>query len=119
MWAYKARKDPTHSGRVVVIVDEGCNSATDLLVSYLAENRDDVRIVGRPTGGAVGGAGGYAVLRHSDARVHYPVTRWFSTNGRLLEGAGTKPHVWIEHTFDTVLRRVDPFLEAALREARR
>jgi C-terminal processing protease CtpA/Prc len=110
---------PVYAGRLLVLINEHCFSATDNLCACLADLHPNVRFVGRPTNGGTGGPTVIAKLKHSQADVQFCVLQVWSPAGRLIEGRGTKPDVPVQWTRADVIEKRDPDLAAALWEAQR
>lgn len=105
-----------YSGRLVVLINEGCFSTTDCVLRALADLRPGVRFVGRPAGGGAGGPTIVAKLPHCKADVQLNVMRVWGPKGKLIEGWGTHPDVPVALTRQDALGRRDPDLEAAVRD---
>ncbi len=109
---------PTHRGPLVVLVDEGTNSAANGLALALKAARPDTLLVGRSLGGAcdrhtgelpglyVGAVSGAAVLFSvvDVQHVHPP---------GCVPGRGLAPDVWVRPSQADVRAGVDPYLRAA------
>jgi C-terminal processing protease CtpA/Prc len=78
---------PFH-GRVVILVNEWTNSASEMLASFAAENRL-ATIVGTKTAGNVLGAVNRKIGFGYWLRV--PVFGWYTSEGKCLEGVGVSP----------------------------
>jgi C-terminal processing protease CtpA/Prc len=116
-FSYFKRK--VYTGRMIVLINENCFSATDCIAAALTDLHPNVRFVGRPTNGGSGGPTGLAELKHSKAHVQLCVMRVWSPKGRLIEGHGTRPDVPVQWTREDVLKGRDADLEAALKDLRR
>jgi len=112
-------KGKPYAGRLVVLINETCFSATDCLAAALADLYPDVRFVGRPTNGGAGGPMVVARLKHSQADVQLCVMKVWSPKGRLIEGHGISPDVAVQWTREDVLTGRDADLEAALKDLQR
>jgi hypothetical protein len=109
---------PTLAGPLVVLVDEGTNSAANGLALALKAARPDTLLVGRSLGGAcdrhtgelpglfVGAASGAAVL-FSAVDVHH-----VHPPG-CVPGRGLAPDVWVHPSQADVRAGTDPYLRAA------
>ncbi len=110
---------PHHSGRIIVFVDDGTNSAAVEMVVALRAARPDVVIVGTETKGECGrhvgeipilftGRSGVRVILSLAAITHVPA------RGCRL-GRGVEPDVEVVYSVEDFLNGVDPYLRA-LRE---
>src|ERR1700733_12108216 len=84
-------EQPFHN-RIVVLVNEWTNSAAEMVANFASENRL-ATIVGSKTRGNVLGAMNFKVGAGYWLRL--PVSGWFTSNGRSLEGNGVDPDVEI------------------------
>jgi carboxyl-terminal processing protease len=84
-------EQPFHN-RIVVLVNEWTNSAAEMVASFAAENRL-ATVVGEKTRGNVLGAMNFKVGGGYWLRL--PVSGWFTSKGRSLEGNGVDPDVVI------------------------
>jgi C-terminal processing protease CtpA/Prc len=107
-----------YTGKVVVLIDEGCFSATDNLLACLADLHPNVVFVGRPSGGGTGAPYEIATLTHSKAVLTLCTMRIWSPHGRQIEGRGTQPSVAIRPSRADLLAGRDADLAAALEQAK-
>jgi hypothetical protein len=107
---------PITAGAVVVLLDGGCFSATDIFLGALAQ-LPNVTLLGTPSGGGSGRAVGH-VLAHSRLEVQLSSMVSFLPDGTLYDGAGIQPDVHVEPTLDDHLGRTDTALERAHQLAR-
>jgi hypothetical protein len=120
-WCYlvlerERSRAPITTGPVVVLLDGGCFSATDIFLGALAQ-LPNVTLVGTPSGGGSGRAIGH-VLAHSRLEVQLSSMVSFLPDGTLYDGAGIQPDVSVEPTLEDHLGRTDTALERAHRLAR-
>ncbi len=104
---------------VVVLMDGGCFSATDIFLAALKGWRN-VTLLGTPSGGGSGRARRVALPR-SGIELRLSSMASFRPDGRLYDGRGVEPDVLVEPTPEDALGRTDTILDAAiirLREAR-
>jgi C-terminal processing protease CtpA/Prc len=102
------------SAPVVVLLDAGCFSATDIFLSALAQ-LPQVTLVGAPSSG--GSARSFGLqLAHSGLEVRLASMASFRPDGRLLDGRGVQPDVLVEPApADLLEQGGDAQLDAALR----
>ena len=84
-------EQPFHN-RIVVLVNEWTNSAAEMVANFATENRL-ATVVGEKTRGNVLGAMNFKV--GSGYWLRLPVSGWFTSKGRSLEGNGVEPDVEI------------------------
>jgi carboxyl-terminal processing protease len=84
-------EQPFHN-RIVVLVNEWTNSAAEMVANFATENRL-ATVVGEKTRGNVLGAMNFNVGGGYWLRL--PVSGWFTSKGRSLEGNGVDPDVVI------------------------
>jgi len=102
------------AGRVLVLMDDRCFSATDIFLGAL-KGRPGVTLVGRPSGGGSGCAREFTLPR-SGLRVRCASMASFTPEGRLYDRHGIAPDVPVEVTPAYFLEGgPDEILEAALR----
>lgn len=112
-----ASDGPTFAGPVVLLIDEGCFSATDIFASALGA-RPDVSVLGMPTGGGSGRSRG-AVLAGSGLRLRLSSMASFQASGQPYDGVGVRPDTAIEQPAEFSWGGRDVALEAALEAVRR
>ncbi len=81
----------TYAKPVVVLIDDGCFSATDIFVAAL-RTRPNVKLVGTATSGGSGRAQGYRLDR-SRVELQLSSMASFRPDGKLFEGNGVSPDV--------------------------
>ncbi|MDH3591604.1 MAG: S41 family peptidase [Planctomycetota bacterium] len=100
-----------YQNRVIVLIDEGCFSATDIFVGAFA-GRSGVTLMGTATGGGSGRAGQFR-LPQSRLRVKLSSMASFRPDGRIYDGAGIAPDVEARLTLQDLLAGRDSVLEKA------
>jgi hypothetical protein len=80
-----------YAGKVVVLIDRGCFSATDVFAAALGA-LPSVTLVGEPTSGGSGRARGHR-LPNSQVRLQLSTMASFRPDGVLFEGNGVVPDV--------------------------
>lgn len=91
---------PFHN-RMVILVNEGTNSAAEMVVGFAADHRL-ATIVGEKTAGNVLGAANFKL--GSGFILRLPIFGWYTPQGVYLEGKGVTPDIKVE---------VDPYLLSA------
>jgi carboxyl-terminal processing protease len=96
---------------IVVIVNQGSASASEILAGTLRDNRK-AKIIGEQSFGK----GTVQELKDlSDgSSMKLTVAHWVLPNGRVLEGGGLTPDIEVKRTDDDVQNQRDPQLERAL-----
>lgn len=108
---------PFMSMPVVVLMDGGCFSATDVFLSAL-QGRPRITLLGTPSGG---GSGWPQRVRLPDSRLNIFMSSSasFRADGTLFEGRGVLPDVIVETTPSDLIGKTDTQLDAALDLLRR
>lgn len=98
----------------VVLMNEGCYSATDIFLSTFKEI-DGVTLVGTPSGGGSGRSKRYK-LKNSLIEIRLSSIVSFQPNGSLYDGVGVYPDIQVPQSriFD-LLKETDTQLEFALK----
>jgi carboxyl-terminal processing protease len=89
----RLRSRPTYGGKLVVLIDEGSASASEIAAAGLQDQGRAI-LVGRPSGGAVLTSMFYPVGGGFELQV--PRQDYKTKNGVRLEGTGVKPDVELE-----------------------
>jgi C-terminal processing protease CtpA/Prc len=103
-------EQPFHN-RIVVLVNEWTNSAAEMVANFASENRL-ATVVGEKTRGNVLGAMNFNVGGGYWLRL--PVSGWFTSKGRSLEGNGVDPDVLVEISPDALATGHDNQMTAAV-----
>jgi hypothetical protein len=98
--------------KVVVLIDRGCFSATDVFAAALGA-LPDVTLAGEATSGGSGRAGGHR-LPHSGIRLQLSTMASFRPDGVLFEGNGVVPDVDLAAGPGDLVNGTDSVLERAL-----
>jgi len=106
-----------YRGRVVVLMDGGCFSATDIFLGAL-KGVTRVTLMGTPSGGG-SGRSRTITLPRSGVRMRVSTMASFRPNGKLYDGNGIQPDVMVERTASDVLGETDTQLDAALKHLRK
>lgn len=96
---------------LVVLVDEGSASASEILAGAIQDNQR-----GQLVGATTFGKGSVQVPSElSDGSVMSITTaRWFTPSGRAIHGAGLRPDVEVERTAEDIEADRDPQLDKAI-----
>ncbi|MGE3175350.1 MAG: S41 family peptidase [Planctomycetota bacterium] len=106
------------AGKVAVLMDGGCFSATDIFLAALG-TRPNVTLVGSASSGGSGRARGYRLPR-SGIALQLSSMASFQPNGLLFEGHGVEPDLRVEIApTDLIEGGTDSVLDAALGVLRR
>jgi C-terminal processing protease CtpA/Prc len=104
-----------YHGKLAVLMDEGCFSACDCFVNYLAVAAPETIFVGRPNGAGAGAPRPVVTLPHSGMVVTFCVMQVWNLNNRLIEGRPLTPTIPVRWTAEDLRRGGDPDLEASIR----
>ncbi len=100
-----------YAGRVVVLVDEGSASSSEIF-AHVLQHRRRATIVGRRTAGAVIAARDYRLP--DGGRLQLAIEDYLGLDGRRLEGEGVTPDVTVTLRLEDLRRGRDAGLAAAL-----
>lgn len=100
--------------KVIVLVNEGSASASEIVAGALRDNRDSI-IIGKKTFGK----GSVQELENlqSNAALRITVAKWLTPNGATIDKEGIKPDVEVDLTLEDLAAGRDPQLDRALEEA--
>lgn len=98
--------------KVVVLIDDGCFSATDIFVAALG-TRPQVTLLGTATSGGSGRARRFT-LKHSGIVLQLSSMASFRPDGQLFEGNGVPPDVVCEPKATDFVGTTDTALDQAL-----
>ncbi len=104
-----------YTGKLAVLMDEGCFSACDCFLNYLSTTAPETLFVGRPNGAGAGAPRPVVTLPHSKIVVTFCVMQVWNPNGQLIESRPLKPTVPVEWTREDLIQGRDPDLEGALK----
>jgi carboxyl-terminal processing protease len=96
---------------MVVLIDEGSASASEILAGALEEH-EVATLIGQPTFGK--GSVQELISLPDGSSVKITIARWFTPNGRSISDGGLSPSVLIDRTPEDRLENKDPQLDAAL-----
>ncbi|MFC1644641.1 S41 family peptidase [Patescibacteria group bacterium] len=97
---------------VVILINEGSASASEILAGALRDNREDVSIVGKQSFGK--GSVQEMIGLPQNAAVKITVAKWLTPNGDQINEVGITPDTEIELTTEDYENDRDPQLEKAL-----
>lgn len=102
-----------YQGPVVVLMDDACFSATDILLGGL-KGMEGVTLVGLPSSGGSANAETYRVGSLGlEATVNLATMASFRPDGRLYDGRGVEPDVLVPRRATDLIGRGDTQLDAA------
>ena len=101
---------PFH-GRIVLLIDEHCHSATEMVASFAKDNGLATLVGTRSAGEVLGGAN---FVLPKGYRLRMPVAGWYTWKGHCIEGIGVEPDVLIENSPESLSMGIDRQLETAV-----
>ena len=96
---------------VVVLMNEGSASASEILAGALRDNRG-ILLVGKQSFGK-GSVQEIENLR-DDSSLKVTIAKWLTPKGNVIQGVGLKPDIEVENTLDDEEKGQDPQLDKAL-----
>lgn len=106
-------QENSYSGKVVILVDHGTGSTSEIFAIGLQEN-GRAKVVGEQTIGA--SLPSFIEILPTKALFQYPIMDYRSPRGVLVEGKGVTPDIQVFHTRKSLLEGRDLPLEVALQE---
>jgi len=106
----------TFSGKIAVLLDSACFSATDIFLAAL-DRLPNIVLVGQPSGGGSGRPRPLQ-LAHSRISVRLSTMVSYRVDGKLFEGRGVQPDVLVLPAPGDLVGRGDAQLDAALERLR-
>lgn len=97
---------------LVVLIDEGSASASEILAGAIKDNRNDVTLVGKQTFGK--GSVQELVPLPGGTSAKITVAKWFTPSGKGIDQEGISPDIEVERTQEDFDAGRDPQLERAL-----
>jgi len=107
-----AAKPDRYRGRVVILMDGGCFSATDIFLGAF-RGLDHVTLMGTSSGGGSGRSMRFT-LPKSGVRMRVSTMASFQPNGKLYDGNGIAPDIVVERTAADCIGKTDTQLDAAI-----
>ncbi|MFC2059359.1 S41 family peptidase, partial [Chloroflexota bacterium] len=96
---------------LVVLVNEGSASSSEVVAGAL-QDHDRARLVGTRTLGK--GSVNHIRELSDGSAIYITIARWYTPNGRLIEGLGLPPDYVVEITEEDIENGDDPQLERAI-----
>ncbi len=97
---------------IVVLLNEGSASASEILAGALRDNRSDVTIVGKQSFGK--GSVQELIPTSAATAAKITVAKWLTPNGEQINKKGIKPDIEVEYTSEDYKNDVDPQLDKAI-----
>lgn len=97
---------------VVILINEGSASASEILAAGIRENRSDVILVGEKSFGK--GSVQELIPTSSNTSVKITVARWLTPNGNQINKVGINPDVEVKLTREDIKADRDPQFDRAL-----
>ena len=98
---------------IVVLVNDGSASASEIFAGAIADNRRG-KVIGEKTFGK--GTVQDAVDLDGGSGLHITVAKWLTPNGTSINGEGITPDIIVERSSDDIASGRDPQLDRALAE---
>ncbi len=97
---------------VVILINGGSASASEILAGALRDNRKDVRIVGETSFGK--GSVQELIPVNKNTKVKITVASWLTPNGEQINKVGIKPDTEVKITGSDLEKKIDPQMDKAL-----
>jgi len=97
---------------IVVLINEGSASASEILAGALRDNRN-IKLIGKKSFGK-GSVQGVVGLRDGLSFLKITIAKWLTPKGYLISEIGLNPDVKIDLTDDDIKSNKDPQLEKAI-----
>lgn len=107
---------PRYTGPVVILMNEGCFSATDIFLAALGE-LPNVTLIGTPSSGGSGRSNS-TKLANSGLPIRLSSMASYQPSGLLFDGRGVAPDLLVHPRPADLLGRTDTALDAALTHLR-
>ena len=108
-----SERSPQNPRPVVVLIDDGCFSATDIFAAAMGE-LPNVTLMGQATSGGSARSIGYD-LEHLGVEVRLGSMVSYQPSGELYDGVGVQPDVVVERVATDLIGETDRVLEEAER----
>jgi carboxyl-terminal processing protease len=97
---------------VVILINEGSASASEILAGAIKDNRPNVQLVGKKSFGK----GSVQVVENlSDgSSIKVTIAKWLTPNGNHIDGTGLNPDKTVDLTDQDFQQNKDPQLDAAI-----
>jgi len=106
-----------YRGAVVLVIDEGCFSASDCFITAMVKNHPNVKVVGRQNCAGAGQPTKIGQLTHSKCIVVSSTCKVWDSNGNLLEANPVPLTEKVMWTQKDLIEGNDPDIEAAIKLA--
>lgn len=97
---------------VVILLNEGSASASEILAGALRDNRSDVTIVGKQSFGK--GSVQELIPTSSSTAAKITVAKWLTPNGEQINEKGITPNIEVDYTSEDYENDTDPQLDRAI-----
>lgn len=97
---------------IIILINEGSASASEILAGALRDNRDDVTVVGKQSFGK--GSVQELIGLPKNAAVKITIARWLTPDGNQINEVGITPDVEVDFTTEDYENDRDPQLDKAL-----
>lgn len=101
---------------VIVLINEGSASASEIVAGALRDNRSDVVLVGEKSFGKGSVQRLFSTAHNTAAKI--TIEKWFTPNGDQIHEKGIEPGVKVERTYDDYMNNRDPQLDKAVEIAK-
>ncbi len=109
---YTTGAHPFVNTPVVILINEGSASASEILAGALRDNRDDITIVGKQSYGK--GSVQELIPTSTATAAKITVAKWLTPNGEQINEIGIAPDEEIEYTNEDYESENDPQLNKAI-----
>jgi len=100
--------------KVIVLINEGSASASEILAGALAEQNKGTILIGEKTFGK--GTVQEVIPLQGNASLKLTVARWLLPSGKSIEGNGIMPDIKVKMTENDIKAGRDPQLQRAIKE---
>lgn len=97
---------------VVILINGGSASASEILAGALRDNRDDVRIVGETSFGK--GSVQELIPVNRETKVKITVAHWLTPSGKQINKVGISPDVEVKLSASDLEKKQDPQMDKAM-----
>lgn len=97
---------------VVVLINEGSASASEIVAGALSDNRDDIVLVGKKSFGK--GSVQELIPTRGNTAAKITIAKWFTPNGDGINEKGIEPDVEVDYSIDDYKNDRDPQLDKAV-----
>ena len=97
---------------VVILINGGSASASEILAGALRDNRDDVRIVGETSFGK--GSVQELIPVNKNTKVKITVAHWLTPSGKQINKVGISPDVEVKLSASDLEKKRDPQMDRAI-----